>query len=205
MAGLVRILFGVFLRAWLFGVVLGLVMGGVFGALLMPVLGSVLGGVIGTVMGAIMGVPFAVLVAPVLLLRSSVVAERAWPAIVAAGLTFVLLSQVMFSGASLDASSEDLVIFVGMAVAAGLIAGLFGRAITRRARIRALRSPETFVYFALAGTLVAAARLVMAEGWIHAGPWIALLCAFVGFIGGGILGLALIGYNLLVTKEPAGA
>lgn len=207
MVGLVRIFFGAFLRAWLFGVVLGLVLGGALGSLLMPVLGAVLGGVIGGVIGAVMGamtgLPFAVLVAPVALLRRSAVADRAWLAIVAAGLTFVLLSQVMFSGASLDASSEDLAIFVGLAVAAGLIAGFFGRAITRRARIRGLRTPETFVYFALAGTVVSTVRLVMAEGWIHAGPWIALLGAFVGFIGGGILGLVLIGYNLLVTKEPA--
>jgi hypothetical protein len=199
----VRICFWALLRGWLFGVVLGLVVGGGFGTLLVPVLGTVLGGATGAVMGAIVGLPFAVLVAPASLLPRSAVVDRAWPAIVAAGLSFVLLSKVMFSEASLDASSEDLAIFVGTAVAAALITGLFGRAITRRVRVRALRTPETFVYFALGGTLVSIARLVMVEGWIHAGPWIALLCAFVGFIGGGILGLVLIGYNLLVTKEPA--
>ena len=197
-----RVCFWVFLRAWLFGVVLGLVMGGAFGTVLVPVLGSVLGGVIGAVMGAITGLPFAALVAPVSLLPASAVADRVWPAIVAAGLAFVLLSQVMFSEASLD-GSEDLAVFVGMAVVAGLLAGLFGRAITRRARIRALCTPETFVFFALAGTLVSTARFVILEGWIHSGPGMVLLCAFVGFICGGILGLALIGYNLLVTKEPA--
>lgn len=198
----VRICFWALLRGWLFGVVLGSVVGGGFGTLLVPVLGTVLGGATGAVMGAIVGLPFAVLVAPASLLPRSVVVDRAWPAIVAAGLSFVLLSKVMFSGASLDAS-QDLAIFVGLAAVAALITGLFGRAITRRARIRGLRTPETFVYFALAGTLVSTARFVMAEGWIHAGPWIALLCAFVGFFGGGILGLVLIGYNLLVTKEPA--
>ncbi|MFD7073157.1 hypothetical protein ACFV9G_03010 [Nocardioides sp. NPDC059952] len=202
MAGWVWALLWAFVRAWLFGVMLGLVIGGAFGTLLMPVLGTLLGGVIGAIMGAITGLPFAVLVAPVSLLPPSPVADRAWPAIVAAGLSFVLVSKVMFSGANLDAS-EDLAIFVGLAAAAGLVAGLFGRAITRRARIRALRTPETFIFFALAGTLLSTARFVTLEGWIHDGPGMVLLCAFVGFVGGGILGLALIGYNLLVTKEPA--
>ncbi|MFJ9393144.1 hypothetical protein ACIRON_30275 [Nocardioides sp. NPDC101246] len=202
MTGGVCSLFWAFLRGWLFGVVLGLVMGGSVGMLLVPVLGPVFGGVTGAVMGAMTGLPFAVLMAPVSLFPPSSFADRAWPAIVAAGLSFVLFSEVMFSGANLDVA-EDLVIFVGMAAAVGLIAGIFGRAITRRARIRALRTPETFVYFALAGTLVSTARLVTLEGWVDAGPWIALLCVVVGFVGGGILGLVLIGYNLLVTKEPA--
>ncbi|NYI79436.1 hypothetical protein [Nocardioides panzhihuensis] len=202
MAGRVWICFWAFLRAWLFGVVLGLVTGGVFGTLLVPVVGTVFGGVLGVGMGAIMGLPFAVLVAPVSLVPTSVVADRIWPAVVAAVLAFLLLSKVMFSGASLDPSG-DLAIFAGLTAIAGLLTGLFGRAVTRGVRIRALRTPETFVYFAVAGTLVSAARFVMVEEWNQAGPWIALLCAFVGFVGGGILGLVLIGYNLLVTKEPA--
>jgi hypothetical protein len=191
-----------FLRAWLFGVVLGLVTGGVFGTLLVPVVGTVFGGAIGAGMGAITGLPFAILVAPVSLLPTSVAADRVWPAIVAAGLAFVLVSKVMLADASLDAS-EDLVIFACTALVSGLLAGLFGRAVTRGKRVRVLRAPVTLVLFASAGTLVSAARLVMLAGWSETELGVVLLCAYAGCIGGGILGLALIGYNLLVTKEPA--
>lgn len=197
--GRVRSVFWAFWRGWLFGVVLGLVLGGGLGTFFIPVLGTIYGGVIGAVLGAITGLGAALLVAPAALFPPSVVLDRVWPGVVAAGVTYVLITEVVFSRTSFW-DDGDAPYFCVLVVGAGGLAMVFGAAVTRGVRIRFMRTPVV-VLGGIVGALSAVCRVVAEEGLGEPGMLAGL--AVAGGIVGGILGAVMVVFNLLVTKEPA--
>lgn len=200
MAGRMRLVFWAVCRGWLFGVVLGLVLGGGLGTFFIPVVGTIYGGLIGLVLGVIAGLAAALLVTLAVLLRPSVAADRIWPGAVAAGVTYVLVTEVVFSGSSMW-TDEDVAYLLALVVIAGVLGVCFGGVVVRGVRIRSLRTPLMAVFASVVGAGVGAWRVMSLEGLGE--PWLLAGVAFCGWVVGGILGSVLIIFNLLVTKEPA--
>ena len=195
-----QVLVGAFCRGWLFGVVLGLVVGGGLGTVFIPVVGTVYGAMVGVPLGAITGLAAALLVAPAALLPRSVLADRVWPGLVSAGLTFLLVTRVVFSGGDLW-SDDDGPYFLALVLVTGAMGVLFGAAVTRRARVRFMQSVGSAVYGSILGAMVSAGYVLREEGLGE--PGFLAGFTFMGWVAGGILGAALVIFNLLVTKEPS--
>ena len=188
-----------FCRGWLFGVVVGFVLGGGLGTFFVPILGTVYGAVIGVTLGAIAGLGAGALVAPAALLRPSP-ADRIWPGAVAASLVLVLAGKVVFGGVVLR-PSFDAAVVLGLAGLAGVLSAGFGPTVIRGVRIRRLRTSAVVTVGASVGGVVAVARFLAVEGWAEPALFVALTTGAI--VVGGILGLTLVAFNLLVTKEPA--
>ena len=205
MSGRVWSLVLVFGRGWLFGALVGLVLGGGIGTFYVPVVGTVYGGVIGSTLGAIVGPVAGALVAPAALLPPSVVADRVWPSVVATVLTYLLCTEVVFSGTNgwSGWSVGDSSALAALACVAGALSACFGPTVVRGVRTRLPRASHLGVVGAVAGGLTAAGRFVAIEGWSE--PFLFVALTMGGLVAGGILSLTLIAYNLLVTKEPATA
>ncbi|MGH3352692.1 MAG: hypothetical protein ACRDPS_18640 [Nocardioides sp.] len=199
MAGRMWSVLWAFWRGWLFGVVLGLVLGAGLGTFFIPVVGTVYGVAIGVPLGAVTGLAAAVLIAPVALLRPSILGDRVWPGVVSAALALLVSGKVVFRG--LDSGNLfDVGVVGGVAAVAGVLSACFGPAMIRRVRIRFLHAPSVGALGAAIGGLVAAGRVAV-EGWPE--PAVIIGFTFGGIVTGGILGLTLVAFNLLVTKEPA--
>lgn len=193
----------VFGRGWLFGALLGLVLGGGIGTFYAPVVGTFYGGFIGGTIGAIVGPAAAALVAPAALFPPSIVGDRVWPGVVATVLTYLLCTEVVFSGTYgwSGWSVGDVSVLAALACVAGVLSACFGPTMVRGVRIRLLRASHVGAVGAAVGGLVAAGRFVAIEGWSEPALLIALTVG--GLVSGGILSLTLVAFDLLVTKEPA--
>lgn len=200
MSGRASSVFWALCRAWFFGVVLGVVLGGGLGTLFLPVAGSIMGVVLGVSLGAIAGVGAALLIAPAALFPRSLIGDRIWPGVVAASLTLLLAGKVVFEGFSLR-NLLDVTVVLGLACLAGLMSAGFGPTVVRGVRIRLLRSPAAGAVGALVGGVVAVVRFLALEGWSEPALFVGLTMG--SLMIGGILGLTLVAFNLLVTKESA--
>jgi len=189
-----------FCRGWLFGVVLGLLLGGGLGTFFIPVVGTIYGAVVGVSLGASAGLGAALLIAPAAFFPRSLVGDRIWPGVVAASLTLLLSGKVVFEGLSLR-SLFDLTVVLGLAFLAGVLSAWFGPTVVRGVRIRLLRTPAAGAVGASVSGLVAVVRFLTIEGWSEPALFVALTMG--ALVVGGILGLTLVAFNLLVTKEPA--
>ena len=185
-----------------FGVVLGLVLGAGLGTFFIPVVGTVYVAVIGVPLGAVAGLVAAVLIAPVALLPASVLGDRIWPGVVAGVLTLLAGGKVVFAGLDLR-NIFDLGVVAGLVGVGGVLSACFGPAVVRGVRIPLLRTPRVGAVGAAVGGLVTVGRFLAIEGWSEPAMFAALTMG--GIVAGGILGLTLVAFNLLVTKEPAGA
>ena len=189
-------------RWWFFGAVLGVVVGGGVGSVMVPVFGTLMGAWYGGIVGVVVGLVASALVAPAVLLPSSVF-DRIWPGLVGFGMTVALGFAMFVANEGPGTAGENLGVPLVIAGLSGASAAWFGEAVMRGVRIPL---PHTVIGAAALGLVCGVAPAVVGLSDAAASePGVVAVTMLLGLACGGILGSVLIVYNLLVTKEPAAA